>query len=156
MRQKLTIHETRLKSLFRKWATSDETRQTINISEWNDMFSVSGIMGADLDMDKLREAFVVAMLGDHPGALASWDAAGENVCSELIFPEFVEAILRAAMLKFDIDRKTPIDLKIHEMCLLLIFGPAGVQKAATSNDLQPLSGVERRALAASSVPVVAP
>ena len=151
VRQKLTIHESRLKTLFRKWATEDETRQTINMTEWMDMFAASGVIGPDLTEAKLREAFVIAELGDHPGALASWEEAGEDACCELIFPEFVEAILRAAMLKFDNDPKTPIDLKIHELCLLLIFGPAGLQPPPASNDLQPLSGVERRAMAAAAV-----
>ena len=115
VRQKLTIHETKLKSLFRKWATSDESRQTIHLSEWLDMYAASGIMAADLTEDTLKEAFIVAMLGDHSGVVAKWEEAGESACSELIFPEFVEAILRAAMLKWVSDTTTPIDLKIHEM-----------------------------------------
>ena len=62
------------------------------------------------------------------------------------FPEFVDAIQRAAMLKFDTDHKTPVDLKIHEMCLLLIFGPAGPLVAPPARSAVPpaLAGVERR------------
>ena len=143
VRQKLTIHETRLKQLFRKWAKQDETRQTIHLDEWLAMFRASGIIGYDLDEAKLREAFVIAILGDHENALASWDEAGEAACCELIFPEFVEAILRAAMLKLKDDKRTTIDLKIHEICLLLIFGPAGVKmKKKQEAFVAPLSGVE--------------
>ena len=151
VRQKLTIHETRLKQLFRKWAKQDETRQTIHLDEWLAMFRASGIIGYDLDEAKLREAFVIAILGDHENALASWDEAGEAACCELIFPEFVEAILRAAMLKLKDDKRTTIDLKIHEICLLLIFGPAGVKmKKKQEAFVAPLSGVERRAVLASA------
>ena len=154
VRQKLTIHETNLKSLFGKWAVPDETRQTINLSEWLDMYAASGIMAADLTEDSLKEAFIVAELGDHHGVVAQWEEAGEVACCDLIFPEFVEAILRAALLKWAADKVTPIDLKIHEMCLLLIFGPAGVRTSGMADSLlPPLSGVERRAIAAAAVPL---
>lgn len=150
VRQKLTIHETKLKKLFRKWATSDETRQTINVDEWLDMFRASDIMAADLTEDTLMRAFVIAQLGDHKGAYEAWQEGGgvESACVTLIFPEFVEAILRAALLKFSYDTKTSIDLKIHEICLLLIFGPAGLHPASrVSSGRPPIAGVERRALA---------
>ena len=151
VRQKLTIHESRLKELFRKWAVADETRQTINLSEWLAMFTKAEIVDRDLTEDKLREAFVVAQLGDHEGSFARWEEAGEDACTELIFPEFVEAVLRAGLLKCIDDDVTPIDLKIHEVCLLLIFGPAGLWpqkgKAGSSSEL---SGVERREAKAGS------
>lgn len=147
VRQKLTVHETKLKKLFRKWSTADEARQTINLTEWIDMFAASSLIGADLDQERLTEAFVVAQLGDHAGAFEHWLEAGESACRELIFPEFVEAILRAALMKFSLDEATPVDLKIHEMCLLLIFGPAGLHNAPPPRPLlpPPLAGVERRA-----------
>jgi hypothetical protein len=155
VRQKLTIHETRLKALFRKWSTEDEMRQTINLQEWRDMFRASGVMDADLPEDKVLEAFVVAELGEHKESLPQWLEAGDDACVTLIFSEFVEAILRAALLKFSDDAKTPVDLKIHEMCLLLIFGPAGLSRSGrdTAGDAAPLSGVERRAVPAATVAV---
>jgi len=155
VRQKLTIHETKLKKLFKKWATTDEHRQTINMAEWLDMFKASDIMGRDMDEEKLMRAFVVAELGDHQNAYSEWQEAGgvEKACAELIFPEFVEAILRAALLKFENDPKTPVDLKIHEICLLLIFGPAGLHPPARASGLgrPPLAGVERRVVAPAVV-----
>ena len=88
---------------------------------------------------------VVAMVGDHEGVFEQWMEAGEGACCELIFPEFVEAILRSGLLKFDEDSKTPTDLKIHEMCLLLLFGPAGFQPmSAPRINPMSLSGAERR------------
>lgn len=145
VRQKLTIHESRLKELFRKWAVADETRQTINLSEWQAMFAKAEIVDHDLTEDKLREAFVVAQLGDHKGSFARWEEAGEDACTDLIFPEFVEAVLRAGLLKCIDDHETPMDLKIHEVCLLLIFGPAGLlpQKGKAGSSSEP-SGLERR------------
>ena len=155
VRQKLTIHETRLKKLFRKWATADEARQTISMAEWLDMFRASETTGKDLDEDKLMQAFVVAELGDHKSSYSDWQAAGgvESACADLIFPEFVEAILRAALLKYDYDPRTSVDLKIHELCLLLIFGPAGLQPPVRPTNLgrPPLAGVERRPAAAGVV-----
>ena len=152
VKQKLTIHETKLKKLFRKWATTDETRQTINVEEWLAMFRASDIMGSDMTEETLRHAFVVAMLGDHDGVYEAWEeglskAAQEGgACVTLIFPEFVEAILRAALFKFSYDDETPVDLKIHEICLLLIFGPAGPHPPRRVSGLEkpPMAGVERR------------
>eukprot|EP00325_Prymnesiales_sp_UTEX-LB-985_P024258 CAMPEP_0174731970 /NCGR_PEP_ID=MMETSP1094-20130205/58536_1 /TAXON_ID=156173 /ORGANISM="Chrysochromulina brevifilum, Strain UTEX LB 985" /LENGTH=529 /DNA_ID=CAMNT_0015934421 /DNA_START=17 /DNA_END=1606 /DNA_ORIENTATION=+ len=124
VRQKLTIHESRLKQLFLKWAIRDEFRQTIALHEWLDMFAASTIMGADLTKDQLVRDFVIAMLGDHPGNFESWQAAGEQACEELIFPEFVEALMRVSLTKYRDDDSTSVDLKVHEICLLLTFGPA--------------------------------
>jgi len=124
VRQKLTIHESRLKQLFLKWAVHDEYRQTIDLHEWLDMFAASTIMGPDLTKGQLECDFVLAMLGDHAGNFESWQNAGENACQELIFPEFVEALMRASLTKFRDDDTTAIDLKVHEICLLLTFGPA--------------------------------
>ena len=79
---------------------------------------------------------------------------GEKACAELIFPEFVEAILRAGLFKFSADETTPMDLKIHEMCLLLSFGAAGPLQQARKTDGSgaPLSGVERRPPAPAPAP----
>lgn len=132
VRQKLTIHETKLKKVFSKWAQVDETHETIDIDEWISMFAASGLVDAPpkagraegLTRRQLRQAFVVAMLGEHEGAFDDWSAQAEP-CRELIFPEFVDAIMRSALVKYASDPHTPVDLKVHELCLLLISGPAG-------------------------------
>lgn len=146
VRHKLTIHETHLKSLFSKWATSDDSRQTMQLDEWIELNVAAKTTGVDLNEAKVVEAFVAALVGERPDALQLWEEAGDAACKELIFPEFVDAIQRAAMLKFDTDHKTPVDLKIHEMCLLLIFGPAGPLVAPPARSAVPpaLAGVERR------------
>lgn len=125
VRQKLTIHESRLKKLFYRWAVTDETRETVQLSEFLEMFAGSDIMGADLNEGHLTKAFVHAMLGPFEGGYEQWVEAGDKACTELIFSEYVEAIMRAALFKFESDTRTPVDLKVHEVCLLLIFGPAG-------------------------------
>ena len=131
VRQKLIIHETKLKRLFRKWALEDGTKQTILISEVVEMFDVSRICDKrtmDLGSEQVTQACVLAMLGDHDGAYEQWLGAGDNRCKELIFAEFVDAVMRASLLKFESDSTTPVDLKVHEMCLLLTFGPAGLEQ----------------------------
>ena len=125
VRQKLTIHEARLALLFHKWATVDVTHKTINLVEWLDMFAASNVMGTDLTKTKLQQAFVQAQLGEHEGVVEARDAAGEKACPELIFTEFVDAIFRVALVMHADDVITPADLKLHEICLLLEFGPAG-------------------------------
>jgi hypothetical protein len=70
-------------------------------------------------------AFVHAMLGAHDGVFETWQEAGEQACSEILFSEFVDAIMRVALLKFEWDTATTIDIKVHELCLILIFGPGG-------------------------------
>ena len=148
VRQKLTIHESNLKKLFRKWATSEGSAQTMSLHEWHEMFAASGLTTGDLTETKLTEAFVHAMLGDHEGAYEEWEEAGKSASVELSFPEFVEAIMRAGLYKFEADERTPIDLKVHEICLLLICGPAGFQAAQVTRtvDKLSLSAQERRGL----------
>ena len=82
----------------------------------------------DLGSEQVTQACVLAMLGDHDGAYEQWLGAGDNRCKELIFAEFVDAVMRASLLKFESDSTTPVDLKVHEMCLLLTFGPAGLEQ----------------------------
>lgn len=126
VRQKLTIHESRLKQMFRKWATEDESHQTISLNEWLMLFAATTVMDSDLTKEDLTRDFVLAMLGDHDNNFESWEAAGENACRVLIFPEFVEALMRTALTKFRDDRSTPVDMKVHELCLLLTFGPGAL------------------------------
>ena len=38
----------------------------------------------------------------------------------------LEALARAALLKFESDSATPPEAKVHEICQLLIHSPAGV------------------------------
>mgnify|MGYP003305055063 CR=1 FL=1 len=72
-------------------------------------------------------------------------------CSVSVQVARADERLRAAMLKLKDDKRTTIDLKIHEICLLLIFGPAGVKmKKKQEAFVAPLSGVERRAVLASA------
>ena len=129
VRQKLVIHEPKLKALFRKWAVEDDTHETIKLGEFLDMFAASGTMGADLTDEMLTRDFVVAMLGDHEGSFDKWAEAGDKACQDLIFSEFVEAVMRAALSKYEGDADTAVDLKVHELCLLLVFGPAAKQPA---------------------------
>ncbi len=128
LRQKLTIHDTKLKKLFYKWATADERHEVISLSEWFEMFEASGLMGADLTRAQLLSVFVHAMLGDHDKVVEKFEDAVEREtrpCQDLIFSEFVEALTRTALSKYADDASTPVDLKVHEICLLLISGPAG-------------------------------
>ena len=80
-----------------------------------------------LDLSLLDE--MVAMLGDHEGSFDKWVEAGDKACQDLIFSEFVEAVMRAALSKYKGDADTAVDLKVHELCLLLVFGPAAKQPA---------------------------
>ena len=125
VRQKLTMHESRLKKLFQHWAKLDETRETIQLSEFLQMMAKADVMGPDLIEVQLKMAFVHAMLGAHDGVFETWQEAGEQASSEILFSEFVDAIMRVALLKFEWDTATTIDIKVHELCLILIFGPCG-------------------------------
>ncbi len=113
---------------FNKWATADERHEVISLSEWFEMFEASGLMGADLTRAQLLSVFVHAMLGDHDKVVEKFEDAVEREtrpCQDLIFSEFVEALTRTALSKYADDASTPVDLKVHEICLLLISGPAG-------------------------------
>ena len=152
LRQKLTIHESKLKKLFHKWSAlvddkkpeagqpADESARdkfTLSYDAWRAMFETSGIMDDNLTGDQLLGVFVHAMLGDFEGVVDKWANAREKnnaaigsgsyiqALDKIIFPEFVESITRVAIVKFAHDHVTPIDLKVHEVCLLLINGPAG-------------------------------
>jgi len=126
VRQKLIIHENQLRNLFRKFAVQDEKHELISLDEFQEMFRRSDTMGPDLTEDILRRDFAVTMLGGHARSHEQWLDAGAAACKHLLFSEFVEAVMRAALSKYQDDHDTPVDMKVHELCLLLVYGPASL------------------------------
>lgn len=100
---------------------------------------------------------LAASLAPVPGALLHlvvsrrqvWRTA-KDPCTTLIFPEFMEAIGRAALFKFEVDKISTVERKMHEMCQLVIASPvgkvSGAQPQAAPNPTTPARSERRRAI----------
>ena len=53
----------------------------------------------------------------------------KDPCTQLIFPEFIEAVGRVALYKYKADTISTTERKLHEVCQLIIASPAGLPKA---------------------------
>ena len=141
VRRVIKLHATAMRKVFRKWAKADKTKETIELSEFAEMMKLSGVMdkegaanlrevreggGPGLGRKQVADAFVLAQLDD--GLAEGWRNA-KDPCTQLIFPEFMEAIGRVSLCKYKADTISTTERKLHEVCQLIIASPAGCPKA---------------------------
>jgi len=121
----LRIHRPALRSLFRKWAQTDDLREKLTLHEFMLLMRPSGLIGPDLTESQLLEAVGMTALGADYSQLAEWmQLVRENPSQFLmLFTEFVESLARAAFVKYADDYVATPDFKAHEFCQLLISGP---------------------------------
>ena len=140
VRRVIKLHTTAMRKVFRKWSKADKTKETIELSEFIEMMKASGVMDKEgpanhkevkegsvgLGRKQVADAFVLAQLDD--GLAEGWRNA-KDPCTQLIFPEFMEAIGRVALYKYKADTISTTERKLHEVCQLIIASPAGLPKA---------------------------
>ena len=83
----------------------------------------------------LTDCFVKAQLNDSVVAV-EWKYAADS-CKTLIFPEFEEALGRAALVKFEHDHLSSDERKVHEIVQLLLASPAGIPKPKPAEPRRP-------------------
>jgi len=129
-RRVMQLHRTAMRKVFELHAKVDKSKETIELSEFMGLFQLGGLVdssssgdGSTLSRKEVENAFIFAQLDEEMAAL--WRAT-VNPCTTLIFPEFFEAVGRIALKKFQSDGISSVDRKLHEMCQLIIAGPAGL------------------------------
>jgi len=128
VRKMATIHMSDLRKIFRKWAVTDELRDTMNLEEYTLLLEAAGpaVLGSDLTRTELLEAVGITMLCGDPTFLEEWMevATSDPPSLCIIFEEFVDCIARAAFTKYRDDPLSKMEFKAHELWQLLISGPA--------------------------------
>jgi len=117
-----------LTRIFNYWARLDQNN-TMSMDEWLAMFKASELMDHQgLQRRQLVRSFVHAQLDEDEVDEEHKDV--DDTCQTLIYPEFEEALGRAALAKFDADELTPTEAKLHEFIELLIASKAGYAASA--------------------------
>jgi len=117
-------HARALFRIFAHWSRTDEQHATMSLPEWLAMFKESGLI--EQRSFTRRQAIDVFVLAQLDELAAAGLGQGEDGCDTAIYQEFEEAIGRAALAKFESDKITSTEAKIHEFVELLIASRAGV------------------------------
>ena len=145
----LKLHQKQLLKVFRKHAKSSMSAtgvhdDTMQYDEWVALMKKAELLDDSLSRVVLTDCFVKAQLDDSAVAV-EWKNAADS-CKTLIFPEFEEALGRAALVKFEHDHLSSDERKVHEIVQLLLASPAGIPKPkpAPSLDAQLAAAAEAR------------